>query len=256
MMKPNVKEYAETIASLRWSYFKEQFRQSPILTALAGLFVFLAIIQSVSLITGAFSPLPTEIEVEVSKSIDKIKIGVVTALPIFYLLRQIFITPFLIEKTNHGFFALFPIPNLFLVLTRWIEGGLAVTELLGTSFLFLILSFATKSLVATTFQTLLWWMMMRATVATLYEAYCLISDYLWLVYPLCILLYAWFMIDVIMPHIGESIPKMSDFWKWVDANAVQSASFGMFALCIVLTLAFMLSVLLYSYRMKNILLKK
>jgi hypothetical protein len=172
------------------------------------------------------------------------------------LFRQIFLTPFLIEKTNRGFFALFPIPNLFLVLTRWIEGGLAVTELLCSSFLFLILSFATKSILDTVVQTFLWWLILRVTVATLYEAYCIVSDYVWLVFPLYILLYAWFMVDVLIPHVAESLPKMSTFWKWVDETAVQSVSFGTLILFGVLFLAFMLSVLLYSYRMKNILLKK
>jgi hypothetical protein len=255
-MKANFSSYAETISSLRWSYFKEQVRQSPILTMLSIALVLLAIMQSIFLITGAFSPLPTEVEVEVSKSIDKIKIGVVTALPIFYLFRQIFLTPFLIEKSNRGFFALFPIPNLFLVLTRWVEGGLAVTELLGTSFLFLIISFETKSIGATVCQSILWWAIIRATVATLYEAYCLVSDFIWLTIPLYILLYVWFMIDVLMPQVAESFPKMSDFWKWVDATAVQSASLGTFVLGFVIISAFMFSVLLYSYRMKNILLKK
>jgi len=255
-MKPTLSDYAETIASLRWSYFKEQFRQSPILTVIAGLFILLAIIQSFFLITGAFSPLPSDVEKEVSKQIDKIKIGAITTFPILYLFRQIFLTPFLIEKTNRGFFALFPIPNMFLVLTRWIEGGLAVTELLCSSFLFLILSFATKSILDTVVQTFLWWLILRVTVATLYEAYCIVSDYVWLVFPLYILLYAWFMVDVLIPHVAESLPKMSTFWKWVDETAVQSVSFGTLILFGVLFLAFMLSVLLYSYRMKNILLKK
>lgn len=255
-MKVRFTDYAETIVSLRWSYFKEQFRQSPILTVIAGLLILLALIQSLFLITGAFSPLPTEVEKEVEKYIDKIKIGAITSFPILYLFRQIFLTPFLIEKTNRGFFVLFPIPNVFLALTRWAEGGLAVSELLCSSGLFLILSFATKSIFDTVIQSFFWWLILRTTVTALYEAYCIISDYLWLVFPLYILLYVWFMIDVLIPQAVQSFPKMSDFWKWVDETAVQSLSFNTVILFGILFLAFMLSVLLYSYRMKNILLKK
>jgi hypothetical protein len=248
-------QYTETIALIKLSYFKEQFRRSPVLTSIAGLFVALVLVQSFFVLLSAFSPLPKEMETMIKEHITQIKIGFITVLPIAGLFRQIFLTPLLIEKSNQGFFKLFPIPNFFLVITRWGEGGLSSTEVSSMSFLFLILSWESEELIAAVCQTLVWWFVIRSLVAMLYELYCIISDSLWLTIPMYILLYVWLMADVLVQNQNIDIPKMSAFWAWVDAEAVQTVSLKTLLLITVTSLTIGVGLWSYSYRMKNILLK-
>jgi hypothetical protein len=253
MARMSLTNYADVIVSLRLTYFKEQLRQSPVLTGISLLFIAWSLLQIVSVFTAAFSPIPKEFEALVTQNIEKIKLVMITALPVVYLFRQILFAPFLIAQSNSGFFRLYPIPNIYISLTRWLEGWTSVAELLGNSFLFLVLSLQTGDVFRAGFYWLCWCIIFRTTIAVLYEFYCLFSDSVWLIAPLYILLLLWIMLDVVSPTAAAALPKMSAVWSSVDkALAEHAAVLVVVMVSVYVVAAQLVNVFLYGYRMKKL----
>jgi hypothetical protein len=244
--------FIETIASLRLTYFKEQIRQSPVLSAVSGLFVLLILLQAGLIVSQAFVPVPKEMEAQLAESIGKIKIGVITIIPLLLLLKQIFFPSFLIDRSNTGFFRLFPIPSEYIILMRLIEGGLAATEIVMMSGLFLVLTYETQDFALSSLYLMGWWLVIRAVVGLWYELYCLVSNYTWFLILLYIFIVFWIMSDFMDTKLPFPMPKLSSFWKGVDMAFFSQGWLGMFLLLAALPGMVVLCSWIFEFKMKKL----
>jgi hypothetical protein len=244
---PPFRVFVETAALLRWTYIKEQFRTSPVSSGLWALVIAVVVLQALGTLANAFTPLPAAFAQKVHDLALQYTHRVLGILPIMYVVRQVIFPPFLMQKSNMGFFRLFPIPNRYVALMRWSEGGLSISEITITSFLLLLFVWQTQDAGIAIAKWLMWIVLVRTLTQTLYEVYCLISDTAWVVFLLYLGVVFWLMVEFTNFH---GLAVLTPLAMQLDTLLLQFP-LGLAAWMGIVGVLFFAGEMLFSFRMKK-----